>query len=205
MKRVALQLIILLAYVFLFSTMLHAHCEIPCGIYDDKMRVKMISEHIETIEKSMSKINGLEKAGLSHHSNQLVRWIMNKEDHADQLQEIVTQYFMTQRIKFDTKDYEKKLNILHHMLVYAMKCKQTTDIENVEALRKFLKEFSDIYFEKLKNYRAVTNCSTVVRLGSLNYSFSYQSLHPSKSSPKILRKYLKRHKTCWLQYNRPSK
>jgi nickel superoxide dismutase len=112
------------------------------------MRVKMISEHIQTIEKSMNEINELEKAGLSHHSNQLVRWIMNKEDHANQLQEIVTQYFMTQRIKFDTKDYDKKLGILHHMLVYAMKCKQTTDLENVEALKKLVKEFSGIYFKK---------------------------------------------------------
>jgi nickel superoxide dismutase len=108
----------------------------------------MISEHIQTIEKSMTAITDLEKAGLSHHSNQLVRWIMNKEDHADELQKIVTQYFMTQRIKFDTKDYDKKLNILHHMLVYAMKCKQTTELENVEALKKLAKEFSDIYFKK---------------------------------------------------------
>lgn len=148
MKRVYIHLSVLLAYFFIFSAVLHAHCEIPCGIYDDEMRVQMINEHIQTIEKSVTAINELEQAGLSHHSNQLVRWIMNKEDHANQLQEIVTQYFMTQRIKFDAEDYDKKLNILHHMLVYAMKCKQTTDLENVEALKKLVKEFSDIYFEK---------------------------------------------------------
>ena len=148
MKRVSLQLALLIAGLFLYSGIAYAHCEIPCGIYDDEMRVKMISEHIQTIEKSMNEINSLEKAGLSHHSNQLVRWIMNKEDHANQLQEIVTQYFMTQRIKFDTKDYDKKLCMLHQMLVYAMKCKQTTDLENVEALKKLNKEFSDLYFKK---------------------------------------------------------
>ncbi len=148
MKRLSLQLSVLLAILFLYSGIIYAHCEIPCGIYDDEMRVKMISEHIQTIEKSMNEIDKLENAGLSHHSNQLVRWIMNKEDHANQLQEIVTQYFMTQRIKFDTKNYDKKLNLLHHMLVYAMKCKQTTDLENVEALKKLVKEFSDSYFQK---------------------------------------------------------
>jgi hypothetical protein len=73
---------------------------------------------------------------------------MNKEDHANQLQDIVAQYFMTQRIKFDTKDYDKKLKILHHMLVYTMKCKQTTDKANVEALKKLIAEFKDIYFKK---------------------------------------------------------
>ncbi|MGD9161660.1 MAG: superoxide dismutase [Ni] [Desulfobacteraceae bacterium] len=148
MKRVSFLITALLAFLFLYSGIVYAHCEIPCGIYDDEMRVKMISEHIQTIEKSMNQINELEKAGLANHSNQLVRWIMNKEDHAGKLQEIVTQYFMTQRIKIDSKDYDKKLNTLHHMLVYAMKCKQTTDLENVEALKKLVKEFSDIYFRK---------------------------------------------------------
>ena len=148
MKKVSFNLTVLLVSLFLYSGIVYAHCEIPCGIYDDEMRIKMISEHIQTIEKSMNEIDKLENAGLSHHSNQLVRWIMNKEDHANQLQEIVTQYFMTQRIKFDTKDYDKKLNLLHHMLVYAMKCKQTTDLENVEALKKLVKEFSDSYFQK---------------------------------------------------------
>ena len=33
-----------------------AHCEIPCGIYDDHMRIHMIEEHITTIEKSMQQI-----------------------------------------------------------------------------------------------------------------------------------------------------
>ena len=148
MKRALIQSIVIIAVLLSFSAVIYAHCEIPCGIYDDEMRVGMISEHIKTIEKSMNAINELEKAGLNGHSNQLVRWIMNKEEHANQLQEIVTQYFMTQRIKFDSENYDKKLNILHHMLVYAMKCKQTTDLENVEALKKLVKEFSDIYFEK---------------------------------------------------------
>ena len=148
MKRTSLKFAVLLVSLFLYSGIVYAHCEIPCGIYDDEMRVKMIGEHIQTIEKSMKQINELEKAGHAHHSNQLVRWIMNKEDHANQLQEIVTQYFMTQRIKFDTKDYDKKLGMLHKMLVYTMKCKQTTDLKNVEALKKLNKEFSDIYFKK---------------------------------------------------------
>ena len=71
---------------------------------------------------------------------------MNKEDHANQLQEIVTQYFMTQRIKFDTEDYAKKLIVLHKMLVYAMKCKQTTHLSHISTLRSLLKEFHDLYF-----------------------------------------------------------
>ena len=105
----------------------------------------MITEHITTIEKSMNQIAKLEKEQL-HNSNQLVRWVMNKERHADELQEIVTQYFMTQRIKLDTKEYDKKLALLHQMLVSSMKCKQTTDLNHVNKLKELVKEFQALYF-----------------------------------------------------------
>ena len=74
------------------------HCEIPCGIYDDEMRIKMMAEHITTLEKSMKEIMALSKAPAINY-NQIVRWVMNKETHATEFQGIVTQYFMTQRIR----------------------------------------------------------------------------------------------------------
>lgn len=136
--------ILLLSVSSLFITSIaSAHCEIPCGIYDDKTRITLINEHITTIEKSMNKITELEKGD---NKNQLIRWVLNKEEHADKLQEIVTQYFMTQRIKADTPDYDKKLSALHKMLVYSMKCKQTTDLANVELLKNETMTFHDLYF-----------------------------------------------------------
>ena len=44
-----------------WSTAAFSHCEIPCGIYDDEMRVRMIAEHVTTIEKSMKSIEILMK------------------------------------------------------------------------------------------------------------------------------------------------
>jgi len=122
-----------------------AHCEIPCGIYDDEARIGMLLEHVATIEKSMNQITTIEK-NKDHNANQLVRWVMNKEKHATELQEIVTQYFMTQRIKFDTKAYDKKLALLHQMLVYAMKCKQSTDLAHTAKLNGLIQEFKQLYF-----------------------------------------------------------
>ena len=81
-----------------------AHCEIPCGIYDDQARINMILEHITTIEKSMKQIQSLEKEK-NINFNQIVRWIMNKEQHATEIQTMVAQYFMTQRIKPGVKNY----------------------------------------------------------------------------------------------------
>ena len=147
MKTRNSQILTVLSVLGLFSLNAHAHCEIPCGIYDDVMRIKMLNEHITTIEKSMNEVMELEKAE-HHHANQLVRWVMNKESHAIQFQEIVTQYFMTQRIKPDAKNYEKKLVVLHQMLVHSMKCKQTTDLNQVSKLRDLVKAFEALYFEK---------------------------------------------------------
>jgi len=147
MKKIYLYVLAAVFCLFVITKNVSAHCEIPCGIYDDQMRVTMIAEHIATIEKSMNQILEIQKEK-NHNANQLVRWIMNKENHANELQEIVSQYFMTQRIKFDAKEYDKKVGLLHQMLVYAMKCKQTTDLENIQKLREALKGFETLYFAK---------------------------------------------------------
>lgn len=124
-----------------------AHCEIPCGIYDDQARINMILEHIKTIEKSMKQIKILEKEK-NPDFNQLVRWIMNKEHHATEIQTIVSEYFLTQRIKSGAKDYNQKLALLQQMLVYSMKCKQTTRLDNATRLRDLVERFHQLYFAK---------------------------------------------------------
>ena len=111
--------------VLIFSAQLNAHCQIPCGVYDDTMRVKMIEEHTLTILKSMNYIsmnqNDLEK------QNQVTRWILNKEQHAQEIQDIVSEYFLTQRIKLKDNSKESKylyhaqLAALHSILLEAMK------------------------------------------------------------------------------------
>ncbi|MDY6862733.1 MAG: superoxide dismutase [Ni] [Thermodesulfobacteriota bacterium] len=147
MNKICIQILTGFFIILLAAADASAHCEIPCGIYDDDMRINMITEHITTIEKSIKQIKKLSNNKSIDH-NQLTRWIMNKERHADELQEIVTQYFMTQRIKPDTKNYSRKLTVLHKMLISAMKCKQTTDLSHVGMLRALLKEFQGLYFEE---------------------------------------------------------
>ena len=138
-------LIMAIAMVAFGTARVGAHCEIPCGIYDDQLRADLIVEHSSTIEKSMKKIVELSKQNPVNY-NQLVRWISNKEKHADEIQHLVTQYFMTQRIKPDAKKYSEKLAVLHKMLIYAMKCKQSTDVAHVSTLRSLTKEFEILYF-----------------------------------------------------------
>lgn len=140
---------LLLAVVL--GSLAYSHCQIPCGIYDDEARFDAIAEHITTIEKSMKQIEILSAEG-KPNMNQVVRWVNNKDHHAEELSKIVTYYFMAQRVKLPAEgdmkahqDYLKKLTRLHRMLVYSMKAKQTTDLDTVEKLRVSLKEFHDAY------------------------------------------------------------
>ena len=138
------QTLLIILAITVSSPSVSAHCEIPCGIYDDKMRIALISEHIDTIEKSIKEIMSLENQQDKNY-NQIIRWVFNKENHANEIQHIVSQYFLTQRIKFDSKNYIEKITLLHKLLVYAMKCKQTTDLSNINQMRSILKDFKKIY------------------------------------------------------------
>ena len=130
----------------------YSHCEIPCGIYDDRVRITLLKEDITTIEKSMTQIEAL-SAEADKNYNQLIRWVTNKEEHANKLMNIVTQYFMTQRIKpvdssqaEEFSKYQSSLRLLHQMLVSAMKCKQTTDKTHTARLRQLVDRFAELYF-----------------------------------------------------------
>jgi nickel superoxide dismutase len=141
----------ILTVVAIIASIAYSHCQIPCGIYNDDARLGAIAEHITTIEKSMKEIERL-SAEAKPNMNQIVRWINNKDHHSDELSEIVIYYFMAQRVKLPEEgnakaqnEYVKKLTLLHKMLVYSMKAKQTTDLANVEQLKSLLNEFHKVY------------------------------------------------------------
>jgi nickel superoxide dismutase len=86
--------------------------------------------------------------------NQIVRWVVNKEEHAEKIMDIVTAYFLAQRIKLPAADadeaamneYLHKLALLHQIQVHAMKAKQGTDLEEIAALRDLVAKFRLAYF-----------------------------------------------------------
>ena len=150
--------ILMLAILLVSSTQkAYSHCEIPCGIYGDSLRIALLYEHIETVEKSMNMINELSKSDPTNY-NQIVRWVTNKEEHATKIQDLVSQYFLHQRIKItDPKDedtyhkYLHQLELMHAMLVYAMKSKQSTELANIVKLRETLGAFEKSYFHSHKH------------------------------------------------------
>ena len=131
-----------------FHVGLLAHCQIPCGIYSDAMRVIQIKEDLQTIEKSISMIIKLSGKYDSQSINQINRWVTSKEQHAQNIQNIISQYFLTQRIKQSSKNYENELITLHQLLISVMKCKQSVDKINVLKSSELLDNFSEYYFDE---------------------------------------------------------
>lgn len=142
------------------------HCQVPCGIYGDHLRVELLREHATTIEKAMQQIEELGKAETPNW-NQLVRWITTKDDHAQTIQDQLSDYWLAQRIKApeegaedgSRRKYLTQLMQNHRMATSAMKCKQTTDVENVAAFREALDAFAGAYFseEDLEHVREHMN------------------------------------------------
>lgn len=140
------------ALSFAVPTSLSAHCQVPCGIYDDDNVISSMHTDWVTIEKACKEIIAQsEKPGENAH--QLTRWIMNKESHAQAIQDKVLNYFLAQRLKLPEDDagkeaYMKKLTLCHEIIVFAMKCKQSTDMANVEKLHDLLHSFQEQFGTK---------------------------------------------------------
>ena len=113
----------------------------PCGIFDDKARISQLLEDATTVRKAQHQINHLATANDALSLNQATRWVMTKEEHAGKIIPVVSEYFMTQKMKaIPAKGsdgypaYLEKLAVHHAVLVAAMKAKQNVDEKTAEAL-----------------------------------------------------------------------
>ena len=149
MKNITPILFLAFTLNYLFS-----HCQVPCGIYDDAARIVIIHEDIQTIRKSITKINELSDGESSAQSmNQLVRWVNTKEEHAQHIQDIVLNYFLAQRIKPKEKgetefeNYVSLTTTCQKIIFHAMKSKQNTDLSLLDPLKRQINMLTDIYFD----------------------------------------------------------
>jgi nickel superoxide dismutase len=140
-----------LSIVFVFTLFsfpnnhLSAHCQVPCGVYGDSARFTQMLEDQTTIAKAIAQINDLSGKKDAQSANQLARWVSTKEDHANEIQKIIAEYFLTQRIKSSSGKYEDLLKGAHSVMVAAMKCKQGTDSKSSDALKTAIENFQIVY------------------------------------------------------------
>jgi len=148
MTRFALAAALFCLLPFSTARIAGAHCEVPCGIYDDQLRFEQMKEDTVTIAKAMKEIGDLAGKTDAQSLNQAIRWVDTKETHATNTQHLIAQYFMTQRIKRAQADYVKRLTSAHAVMIAAMVCKQTTDPKNAEALKDAILAFHKVYEPK---------------------------------------------------------
>ncbi len=141
----------LLALSVLSSDSADAHCQVPCGIYDDGARFAAMREDAESIRKAMVEIAAQRSAGTAASFNQATRWVLEKERSAADIQEITAAYFLTQRVKpadagsGDHAVYVEQLEAFHAVLIGAMKCKQQIDPKTADALDAAIDRAATVY------------------------------------------------------------
>jgi len=149
MRNVFLLIAIVLNGLILVSPQFsYAHCQIPCGIYNDYARVQLILEDAATIEKSIKLIVELSGKSDAQSQNQLIRWVMNKEKHAQNIISTISDYFLTQRVKPNQKDYAKRLIKHHVVIIAAMESKQNADMKYAKALKDSIEALLPYYPEQ---------------------------------------------------------
>ncbi|MEM9399218.1 MAG: superoxide dismutase, Ni [Verrucomicrobiota bacterium] len=146
MKNTILTLITISTLSLLTSvSQLQAHCQVPCGIYDDFARVQAMLEDADTVIKAAKLINELAGKTDAQSMNQINRWVMNKESHAQKIISTMGDYFLTQRVKPDAKDYQERLKNHHAVILAAMKAKQNADAKYGDELKNAIAVLEQYY------------------------------------------------------------
>lgn len=125
--------------------LLFGHCQVPCGIYDDANRVHQMLEDVSTITKAIHQIHELNDKPDVQSKQQLIRWVNNKEIHADKVIDTISNYFLTQRVKPDSVDYLTRLSDHHKVIILSMKAKQKSDASTAEDLKQAVEALSQYY------------------------------------------------------------
>ena len=121
----------------------HAHCDIPCGIYDPHDAIQAAQTCIRMTELILES----EDVSTRGARNNLIRYVAAKEEHAtkakDDILIIWTDYFKPEHL-------EKYPN-LHELVWNACKLgsqvKQNVDMDAAQAFKAALEEIGNIFWE----------------------------------------------------------
>lgn len=147
MRKLVSALVLMAVALMAYSPFAFSHCQVPCGIYDDHARVKAMFEDAATTRKAVKLLAELSGKTDPQSNNQLVRWVMNKEDHAQNIIATISDYFLTQRVKSSQEDYVERLKKHHAVIVAAMKVKQNADMKYVVDLEAAITALAGYYPE----------------------------------------------------------
>ncbi len=123
----------------------HAHCDIPCGIYDPTAA----KTAADTVAKMVEKINGASATDLANR-NTFIRSIAVKEEHAQlckkELLILWTDYFKPEHLE----KYPKLHETFWKAAKLCSKNKQNVDAAAAAELQAAVKEIADIFWATKK-------------------------------------------------------
>lgn len=125
----------------LLSLSLFSHCQMPCGVYHDDMVYDQIDQYVETMVKGDT-ILSENKFETVFDKNEFIRWVLTKDKLSDQIAQLITTYFLQQKIKPGEESTGKRVESAHKLLFLLVSIKQTADV-------KVVKQFYDEW-EKFK-------------------------------------------------------
>ncbi len=125
MKRIWLSGLLM---AFCYQAELSAHCQMPCGIYHDDMVFDQIDQYIETMVKGLSMLND-SKFTTVQDRNEFVRWVIQKENSSDEIAQMITIFFLQQKIKPGESDTTERVLSAHKLLFLLVQLKQTVDFK----------------------------------------------------------------------------
>jgi nickel superoxide dismutase len=137
MKRIAL---LATTLMLLSQSNLSAHCQMPCGIYHDDMVYDQIDQFVETVYKGISVLNESKFATVKDR-NEFARWVAEKESSCCETANLITVYFLQQKIKPGEDDTVKRLTSAHKLLFLLVAIKQNPDLEYVKQFNEEWEKF----------------------------------------------------------------
>ncbi len=129
------------------SVVVHAHCDIPCGIYDPTP-AKIAAD---TVAKMVEKIGALPKGATDAATgNSFVRMVAVKEEHAQickkELEILWSDYFKPEHLQ----KYPNLHDTFWKAAKLCSKNKQNVDAQAASELQAAVKEISDIFWATKK-------------------------------------------------------
>ncbi len=124
---------------------LWAHCQVPCGIFDDYLKLQSLIQDADTVIKAANEMQKLAGKSDAQSMQQFIRWTNNKESHAEHVIHSISDYYLAQRVKTNMEDYNERLLKHHAVMIAAMKAKQSANPETGAALKAALIELAPYY------------------------------------------------------------
>lgn len=133
---------------------LKGHCQMPCGIFYDGVVFDQVDQYIETMVKAVNVLQS-NQFKTTQDRNTFVRWVIQKENNSNEISNLISTYFLQQKIKLGEENTVNRLVSAHKLLVYLVQIKQSVD---GEAINRFYEEWENFkQFFPVEGYKSAVD------------------------------------------------